>query len=517
MGYITQQFWVLLAAVFVLYAAAPNRFKWIVLLVGSLYFYGCSGLDELAVFVCTSLIVWLCSLRMERVWTLFEARCQNESGAAKRLLRKEYTKRSRAWLFIGLIVTLGMLVCCKVWMHLGAAGRSPALRFIVPLGVSYYTFASVGYLLDIHRRKVKTAEHNYFRLLTCMAYFPHIVQGPIPRYERLLVQMPALKLPDYKTFCFGLQRVVWGLFEKLVIADRLGIFVGSVFANVEGCGGVTCLAALVFATFWTYADFCGCMDIVIGISECLGVRLDENFRQPFLSRSAAEVWRRRHITLGNWFKDYIVMPIVTSSFLRTARRKAKTAFGARGAKAVLTIIPLGTAWFLTGLWHGTGADYILWGVYWGGLIIASILLEERMAAWSKRLGIDTESRRWQRFQRIRTFVVCMGGALIVLPGSLDKSCALLARMLTIPNPRVLWDDSLYTHGLNRANFILAALSIVFLLYVDTLREKGQVREAIARKNIVLRWSIYYLAIFAVLIFGIYGPGYDAASFIYADF
>lgn len=517
MGYITQQFWVLLAAVFVLYAAAPNRFKWIVLLAGSLYFYGSSGLDKLGVFVATSLVVWLCSLRMEKIWALCEARCQNEPAAVKRSLRKEYTKHSRVWLFTGLAVTLGILVCCKVWMHLGAAGRSPALRFIVPLGVSYYTFASVGYLLDIHRRKVKTAEHNYFRLLTCMAYFPHIVQGPIPRYERLLPQFAALRLPDYKTFCFGLQRVVWGLFEKLVIADRLGIFVGRVFADIEGAGGVTCAIALVFATIWTYADFCGCMDIVIGISECLGVRLDENFCQPFFSCSAAEFWRRWHITLGAWFKDYVFLPISTSSFLRSARRKAEASFGERGGKAAMTIVPLGTVWFLVGIWHGTGIDYVLWGMYWGVLITCSILFEERMKAWPKRLGIDTESRKWKRIQRIRTFFVCVTANLLVLPGSLDKSLALLSGIVTRLDLWVLWDNSLYTHGLNRANFIFAVLSIVFLFYVDTLREKGQVREAIARKNIVLRWSIYYLAIFAVLIFGVYGPGYNAASFLYADF
>lgn len=523
MNYISLTFFAFLLCLLLVYAVIPDRHKWIALLVFSLIFYGYAGLDKLLFVLGTSLVVYVVSLRIEKIWQEFDTVCKQEklSSVEKKEQRKKYALRSRHIMTVALIVCVGILVWCKyavtaVGLVNKITGASLTVRVIIPLGVSYYTFSSIGYLADIHWRKIKP-EHSYPRLLLCMIYFPQIVEGPIPRYNKLLSQFNKLTFPDYQRFCMGAQLVLWGLIKKMVIADRLGIFVKNAVGDTLGSSGLVFLVALVFAAFRTYADFSGCMDIVMGISEILGIQLDPNFNHPFFSRSAAEFWRRWHITLGNWFKDYVYVPVNSSSLTRTLRRKASKHFGPAGMKAVMTIIPLTTVWLLTGIWHGTGVNYLLWCSYWGGLIICSKLLEDRISVVNQKMNINTESNSWILFQMVRTTCLFILSLLFTISGRLDRVFMAVKDIFTRFNPWVMWDGTLYTYGLDRRNFMLAVLSIVFLMIVEVLQNRMNMREAIGRRNIILRWSIYYLGIFAVLIFGIYGPGYDASAFIYANF
>ena len=191
--------------------------------------------------------------------------------------------------------------------------------------------------------------------------------------------------------------------QKIVIADRLSIFTGNVFEAWQKKSGSILLVATVFAAVELYCDFSGCMDIASGISEMFGIELEKNFRHPFFSRSAAEFWRRWHITLGTWFKDYVYMPIVVSPKLIKMVQAVKKKFGTRAGKSVMLIIPLSIVWILTGIWHGTGMAYVVWGVYWGLLIILSAVLEPEIKSLTKFLRINTETQSWKVFQMIRTF------------------------------------------------------------------------------------------------------------------
>lgn len=523
MNYISAAFLAFFPCLLIVYALTPNRHKWKTLLVFSIVFYASNGWEKLLFILGTSVVVYVVSRKIESIYRQLDAICEEKelSSAEKKELRKTYAKRSRRMLWLTLAFCLSILCYCKfaarvVTVFNGLTGGSLAVKVIVPLGVSYYTFSSIGYLLDIHWRKV-TPEHSYPRLLLCMIYFPHVVSGPISRYEKLLPQFDTLTNPSYDRLCMGLQLMLWGYFKKIVIADRLAIFVNDVFGNIPGNVGLIYPVALVLGAFQAYTDFSGCMDIVEGASEVLGVQLERNFNHPFFSRSAAEFWRRWHITLGNWFKDYVYVPVTTSSLTRKLRRKASKRFGANGGKVVMTVIPLGTVWLLTGIWHGTGKNYIVWGLYWGFLIICATLFEKQYSTLAKVFRIDTERKAWRYFQMLRTFCLYAAGLLPILAKGLHQALMAAKQMLSVFNPWIFWDESLYAHGLDRRNFMLAILSIVFLLCVERLQERESVRQVIARQHIILRWGIYFAGIFAVLIFGIYGPGYDAAAFLYEGF
>lgn len=522
MSYISFSFFIFLVCLLLAYRLTPDRHKWIVLLVFSLIFYIVNGQMELLFILGTSLVVYIASRQIEKLWDT----CDEELGSAvspaeKKCIRQKYSLRSKHVLLVALAVCVGYLCWCKYGAKAlkvvdRLANADWTIRVMIPLGVSYYTFSSVGYLADLHWRKIKP-EHSYPKLLLGMIYFPHIVEGPIARYSKFLPQLDKLTFPDYNRLCMGLQLMLWGMFKKLVIADRLNIFVNHVFGDIDGNWGFVFVIAFILAAFQAYTDFSGCMDIVTGVSDILGIQLEQNFNHPFFSKSAAEFWRRWHITLGNWFKNYVVVPITTSSTLRTIRRSASKRFGDKGVKAVMTIIPSGIVWFLTGIWHGNGESYIVWGMYWAVFIISSELLENEIRELSRWLHINTESKGWGYFRMVRTSCIYIGSLLVVTPGSLRESLNVFIHIVRGWNPWIFWDGTLYNYGLDRRNFMLAIFSVIFLLFVESLQERMNVREMIRQKNIVLRWSVYYIGILVVLVLGIYGPGYNAASFMYENF
>lgn len=523
MNYISLTFGVFLVCLLLAYLLTPNRFKWITLLLFSLAFYAYSGWEKLLFLLGTSLVVYGASRRMDAVWKQFDAACQGRELTLpqKKELQKQYKRRSKHALWLAMAVCVGVLCWCKFATRvLGLVnqytGHDWTLKVIVPLGLSYYTFSAIGYLLDVHWRKTK-AEHSYPRLLLCMVYFPHIVEGPISRYDRLLPQLDKLTNPSYERLCMGLQLMLWGYIKKMVIADRLGVFVNSVYGDIAANQGLVYVVAIIFGAFWLYADFSGCMDIVMGVSDVIGIQLDRNFNHPFFSRTAAEFWHRWHITLGAWFKDYIYVPVTTSSVTRKLRRKAGKRFGPKAGEAVMTVLPLSAVWLLTGVWHGTGWSYVLWGAAWGVWIMSSALLEGCYKKWTERLHIDTGSKAWACFQMVRTSTVFAVGCMVTLIQDMKSIGLAFKQMFAVFDPWIFWDESLYKYGLDRRNMLVAVLSILVLLIADAMEERMSVREAIARRNTVLRWGIYFAGIFAVLILGMYGPGYNAAAFIYEQF
>lgn len=524
LSYLSLSFAAFLLCLLVTYVMTPNRHKWRTLLLFSLIFYASNGLDKLVFMLGTSAVVYMVSRKLEGLWESFDAQCLEKELASteKKELQREYKRRGKRVLCLSLVICIGILCWCKYAAKLfrlinRLTGSSWTVSIIIPLGISYYTFSSIGYLLDIYWRKNKQPEHNYLKLLLCMIYFPHVVSGPISRYDRLLPQFDKLARPTYERFCMGMQLTLWGLFQKMVIADRLSIFVDKVFTNYAVNEGLIFVVAMILGAFRAYADFSGCMDIVCGISEVLGVELDQNFNHPFFSKSAAEFWRRWHITLGTWFKDYVYVPVSTSSLARNIRRGVSKRFGSGAGKAVMTILPLSAVWLLTGLWHGTGFNYVLWGAYWGILICCSTLLEGQYKKISQKLKINPDDKLWECFQMLRTFVLYCAGLLLVLAGSTRRAFGTLQRMFSTFNPWIFWDQSLYNYGLDRRNFMLAVVSIVILLFVHSLQEKTHIRRTIASSNIVLRWCVYFLGIFSVIIFGVYGLGYNAQDFIYRQF
>lgn len=259
------------------------------------------------------------------------------------------------------------------------------------------------------------------------------------------------------------------------------------------------------------------MDIVRGISQMFGITLAKNFDRPFFSKSVVEFWRRWHMTLGSWFKDYVYMPIAISPKTAKIGQAVKGKFGIHAAKTISVIIPTAIVWLFTGLWHGTGWNYVAWGIYWGTLIIFSTVFAPKITKLTAFLRVNTTTKSWQLFQTVRTFLLFVVGHIISSSRSMLDALTFLKKIVFDFRLSSLVDSTLFSLGLDKINFLLALLSLLILWGVSMLQNKGSVREQISTYNIVFRWILYYGLIFAILIFGMYGPGFNAGDFVYGNF
>ncbi len=522
MSYLSLKFALFLAAFLIVYYLVPKTgMKQGVILVGNLIFCWGAGVSALAIVLGTTFVSYGAAILIERKYADYE-RVKADLPLKERVETfNGYKKRCRGYLYAALSVSIVIFTYVKIGRYLGwgdtgfanfAFGRS----VIVPIGISYYTFMLVGYVLDVYWGKAK-AQHNYLKFLMCVTYFPHIISGPIGRLEKLGEQFDHLPKFEYRRFCFGMQLALWGLFQKLVIAEGTYSFLRTVSASVGDYAGLELVITLIFNVLYNFADFSGCMDMVRGISEAIGVELDENFRQPFFSKSVSEFWRRWHITLGAWMRDYIFLPVSRSKHFRKTGQK----IGQQSRAAGILFnagIPLTLAWLFSGIWHGTGVQYLLWGMYYMVLQVLAQILEPVFDAWSARLRIDRKSKSWSVWQSVRTVGLFAIGSSLTFNGSISGCVTLWKQIFSELRPWVFFDRSLFSYGLEQQEFWMVLLCVAVLMVAETLKEQGvHIREAIAAKPLVLRWCAYYALIFAILIFGFYGPGYNAADFVYAGF
>ena len=563
MTFLDFEFWVFLAITFAAYYICPKQYRWVSLLLMSILFYAAWGYAAITYVGFTVIVAYLGGLWMTRIYTKGDETIReaerltleekgeqvSEDGLQKKPVLDRAWKnkqklmikhRCRSALWICVFAILFILIQTKVVKYIQGQWPDfvfPGMSFgslqislnalsvgthrfslIVPLGISYYTLSLIGYLADVYWRKEK-AERNPFKLFLFAVYFPKILQGPITKYRTTAAELFAEHRFSFDSFCQGLQRFAWGYFKKLVVADRLNIFVQQVFGDNGSYGGSLVVVAAIFGAFQLYCDFSGCMDMALGVSGALGITLDENFNHPFLSKNAAEFWRRWHITLGLWFKDYVYMPLAVSptlmKFSGEIRKKGMKRFG----KAMATIVPLSVVWILTGLWHGTGLNYLMWGIYWGVLIILSSVFEPELKKLSGGLKINTEGGAWQVFRQFRTFLLFVISRLITIPGNLQRTEVFIERIFRCFEPWHLVNGDLYKAGLDRPNFILGMLGIILILWVDQMEERKNtsVVKIVAGQHIVVRWLVFYMVIFSIMIFGVYGPGYDASAFVYMNY
>ena len=512
-----------------LYYLVPIAHRWLVLLAASITFYVLAGRWQfLPCILLTTWVVWAGAKHLAKLDAQLKEKL-DEAGkdrARKKVLRPEYKSlRKRALVGI-LILCLGALIVTKFSRVIVAMAEEmarvsdPGVHLsaewlIMPLGISYYTFSTVGYLLDVYWHRYE-CEQSFLRFLLYSIYFPHILQGPISRYNRLGSSLKEEPHFREENITHGIERIIWGFFKKLVIADRLNLLVMAVY-NGEPQAGSIYLVAMLLDALMIYMDFSGYMEIVCGASQIFSVELEENFNHPFFSRSVAEFWRRWHMSLGGWFKDYVYYPITVSSWMKKLNRRNAKRLSKRATRVIGVAIPCLITWFLTGLWHGTGPNYVCWGLYYGTLITISNAFQDEFRALDERLGINTESRSWRLWQMVRTFLIFMGGRVLTSPGTLANTGMVFFNIAHNLQPWQWFDGSLWGYGLSFRDAFLVTLSLVVVLVVSNLQERGSVREAIDRRGTAFRWALMMAGIIAVIVFGIYGAGYDAKSFIYMQY
>ncbi len=474
------------------YFLVPKKYRWMVLLSSSILFYMEAGKRALFHLGMASLFVFLAGIYIER-------------SPVK-------TKKRKFVLIASVLLLAGWLAAVKT---AGSKGWGGGFLF-VPLGISYFSFSLISYLADVYWEK-EEAVTNFLKFLTYVLFFPKILQGPITRHKDLAAQINEGGNLTYKNVCFGTQRMIYGYFKKMVIADRAALFTNTVFAQVSQYSGSVILVASFIGAFQLYCDFSGYMDIVLGFTQILGIRMDENFDHPFFSRGAAEFWRKWHITLGSWFRDYVYTPVAMSHSMKRLGRWSRKNINKRVGNSVIKLIALSAVWLLTGLWHGTGWNYILWGGYWGSLIIFSTIFEPEILKLNRNLHVHTNAASWHVFQRCRTFVIFSFGIMITQVSSLYEIKLVVYKIVKSFQIWNLFDGTLYSLGLNRVNFNIFLVSLFLVGMISLLQEQGSLRERIGGLNALVRWGIYAIALSSVLFLGIYGEEYGSASFAYEHF
>lgn len=514
-----------------LYFTIFRKKQWVLLLLASIAFYMCSGPKYIVYIIATIVTTYALARRIQylhnkekRILAEFEG-----TKDEKKKIKKKYTRKRKAYLILDFIINIGIL-CVVKYTNFALSGVSAILAnygidwsrqfsFVLPLGISFYTFMSIGYILDVYWKRYE-AEKNVLHFGLFCIYFPHILQGPIARYNKLAPQLFVNHKFDYDRVTKGFQLMLWGYFEKMVIADRLAIFANGVYAEWETLTGLPLLIAIIFFSMQLYLDFQGCMDIGRGVSQVFGIELELNFWHPYFSKNMPEFWRRWHITLGAWFKDYLLYPVSMSGLSKSINRWTRKHWGNEVSRSFSTVLPATCVWLITGIWHGAAACYVFWGIYHGILIISGALFEQPIKKITKLLRINTEAWSFKLFQMIRTFILsAIGRIFFVASGGFGDAIEIIKRTFTIKglNLHMIFDESLYNYGLNKYGFILALLLIVLVWIVSMLQEKMVIRDEIAKQNIVFRWCMYFALIFGILIFGIYGSGYDAGAFVYGQF
>ncbi len=521
MSYNSLVFFVLLLLFLLVYfLARRQKVKLFWIFVANVVFYlFAGGWAAIWIVTASAVVVYLITRKMGSIYDRYDIAAEGLEKKEQTALFADYKKKARRFLILAIALIAAVWIYVKVGRLLDFQtvdlfrSWNSWRTIIVPLGISYYSLSVIGYMLDVFWRKTKV-EKNFFNLFTIMIYFPHIVQGPISKYRTLIDQFRSLPAFDLERVAHGLQLMLWGYIKKLIIADRLAMFTAPVFADPSAYSGVEVLLAVVLGAFQLYADFSGCMDIVRGISQAIGIELDENFRQPFFSRSAAEFWRRWHITLGEWSREYLFMPISANPrFIKWTWGMKKK--GRKQLSSFISIsVPLVVVWLFMGLWHGTGWDYIVWGLYWCALMIIGQQSRTLKHQINDRMGGIV----LQTWQRVRTFFFFVIGRMFTVAGGLVGCWFLWRQLFSSGWLKGLAGGGIFEVGLDRADFGVAAIGIAAIIIVDIIHERGgHIRRTIWGWPLGVRWVIYLAAMFAIVIFGIYGGGYDASSFVYGAF
>jgi len=452
-----------LPIVFVLYWLLSGRYKIqnILLLVSSYLFYGWWDWRFLMLIAFTSFCSWGSGLMIQN------------------------SKRSKGWLAANIVVNLLILALFKYYnffitsfadlFHLQC--NSLLLNIVLPVGISFYTFQALSYNIDVYRHKIEPTR-DIIVFFTYVSFFPQLVAGPIERATNLLPQFLAPRCFNCEEAFDGLRRILWGLFKKIVIADNCAMYVDYVWQTYSYHNGSTVLLAAILFSFQIYCDFSGYSDIAIGSARLFGIRLKDNFRMPYLSRSVAEFWKRWHISLNTWFVDYVYIPL-----------------GGSRHGQYRTIVNTFAIFLLSGLWHGANWTFVLWGVYSAFLFVPLMLLGKT----KKYHGVP----KWQELpQIILTFCLVAIGWIIFRAPNIENAweffTALFNHPFTAPMMRV---------GLKR---ILVMVSL--LIVVEWFMRHREHALDIAHFPAVIRYLIYYALILLILEYGA-----DSQSFIYFQF
>lgn len=527
MSFTTVAFFVFLLAGIVVYYVLPKNVQWIWLLILSYIYYFTFSIKASLFMVFATVTIYFGGIWLQNIQNTGDRYLKDNKETLSREDKKAYKeslRRKKRWvLFLILLLDFGMLAVVKysnfaienINSVLGLIGKEPIglLGMGLPLGISFFTFQSVSYAIDVYQGKYE-CEKNIFKMGLFVSFFPQLLQGPIGRYDRLGKQLYSGHSFNLKNVEYGLQRIGWGLFKKVVIADRAAVLVLNVFNNYEAYSGFHYIMAVLMYSVDLYMDFSGGIDIVIGAAQMFGITMDENFRQPYFSKSIGEFWRRWHITLGTWMKDYIFYPMSLSKKMNKFGKWGKKHFGNTFGRTLTICFANIVIFFIVGIWHGAAWKYIAYGLYNGFIIAISNLLEPVYKKLLNKFHINATSRGWTLWQIIRTFILVNIGWYFDMADSVSQALCMI-RWSIQGFSLSQFNSSLLDLGIEARDYIIIIAGCIIVFIISVLKEKGiAIRESIAAKPLAVRWAAYYALIAVILIFGYIGV---TQGFIYANF
>lgn len=513
------------------YLFMPQKAKKYWLLAAGMLFYW---------FISGKLIIYLLLTVMSAHWfALWLERLKGECKTAvkalppddkdgKKAIKKQYMSKERFILAFAVLLHIGILAVLKYspffmtnvngllkLLHAPISLEVP--KFLLPIGISFFSLQALSYVIDVYRGTVKPDE-NIFRLALFVSFFPQIVEGPICRYSQTAESLWNVGQIKYDDLAIGVQRILYGFMKKLVIADRLNPAVKEIFNNYENYNSGMIFLGAIFYTLQLYADFSGTMDAVIGIGRIFGVGMPENFRQPFFSATISEFWQRWHITLGTWFKDYIFYPVTMSKPMKRLTTSARKKLGNHFGPLLAGAVALFCVWLANGLWHGAAWSYIFFGMYHFALILAGSIISPAVKFINGKLHISPENPAYRLFRILRSCVLVAIGEMFFRANGLRAGLAMFKRFFTNAGFTPIDSDTLSPLGIDIQDLIIVCVAALIVFIVGILREKGiAVGERIYSKNVVVRRTVLCSLIMFIVIFGAYGAGYIPVDPMYAGF
>ena len=492
--------------ILILYSLFPKKYRWMTLLFGNYVF-----------FFCYSKLLILYNLSTTFITYLIGKKLASMKKAPEGVDRKQFKKKKKRILVVSVLINLGILIGLKYTNFLGGL-MNPSwitLNIIVPLGISYYTLQNISYLVDVSNKKIEGA-HSFFDLSLYNSFFLTIMEGPITRFNEMIVQMKEGNPISPKNFVFGVERMIWGLFQKLIIADRLNGVVNTLFTSYQSSGAL-CLLAAVLCTIQLYMDFKGTIDIALGIGKIFGIEIAENFRQPFFAKNASDFWRRWHITLGAFLRDYVFYPVSLSKPTQKLTKWCKNHLGKTIAKYIGPTIALFSVWMCNGLWHGANMTYIVYGLYYFVFMVIEMIFEKPFEHWCEAHYLSVNGIIVRTFRFIKLFLIVIIGEMLSRASTVTIGWTMLKSIFTNFNVDELM-TFFPTLGLRFREWLIIGIAFGIVILVSVLKEKKiSIHGTLYRIPMPLRWAVVYGLIFAIILFGAYGPGFDEVAMMYAGF
>ena len=513
MSFVSLKFVIFLLIAVLGFYNIPKRWQWVWLLAFSYVYYASAGLKIVPFLLFSTFVTYTAGLLLGKI-------------DQSRFEKNQKQRRKRLVLIMTLLLNFGMLFIMKYTnfalanLNLLFGSHLSFQTLLLPLGISFYTFQSSSYIIDIYWEKFE-AEKNFFRFALFVSFFPQILQGPIGRFDRIAHQLYEEHTLDWPRMERSLQYILWGLFKKMVLADNAARFVDEIFArsNFHKYSGTMILVAILGYSIQLYGDFSGGMDVVKGIAGLFGIEMDENFKRPYFATSLADFWHRWHITLGTWMKDYVFYPVSLSKPMNKFGKFTRRVFGKNIGRA----LPIGLAnllvFFLVGVWHGANWKYIVYGLFHGLIIAISGLMMQTTRQWKNNRHITDASTPWRVFQIARTFLLVNISWYFDRADDLNHAFALFNKTVTDFHISELWDGSFLLNGVTRITpqyYFIVLVACLALFAVSYLQEKGiQVGERLRSKPIIFRFTVYLILLYALPLLGTLSS--SSGGFIYAQF